>query len=893
MAKIENEKKPGATPAVTPPAKSSGAPANRAQGGKKSEHLFRFSRVDVDSADDEEKTIQVCFASEELVLRKATKFDEELGIATKGTKYWELLSHRKEDVDFSELDGGKGTVLDEHENSLQLGKVPRAKLSKDKVSRGLLKFDGLSELSNTRYEQMKRGERTGISTGYWHTAFVCDEGEKDGYPIKRVAWAADEISSVRNAADTNRAGVRRSAEGQWACLCCGNMFDRPKLDENFECGCETELRAKREAVKNRQARKPDDFQFKLKRDEADEVSFSDLRDMVSVAADSDKRFKSKRENGDIFSAFFVDDIVYDQDEEAWTAVIFNWWDSTVWEVAFELDGETVTLGEAVQGRMVQKFESIERAQKRAAVDFQKTTEAEKTAPTILTRKFMADDNKQITPELIVDSLETPAVQKALAEKGFIQRKTVEADAKTRTDKFKARNTEIASLATEFTKEFGNRVGRETRDGKKHPFYLRDKIHIASLEAQAMDDSKPDAEVRQIFRSKVDDLKRDSSAEPNLIEAVNAPNDVAAACDLFATIRRTVTEAHKRGAQSTGLKPYDGAEKEADEGIRRQLADIPGCHRILEQGGFILPHNARSRVQRKGGASGRLQRDFLAGEFTQAGALIAPEFMPWIDLLRNRIVLAELGATFLSGLTGPLTFPRLEASTVAQSLPEGAQLNAYDQVLGQIKMEPHRVGSRQYYSRLAVLQPSYDVESLIWNDHAEVRARYIDAMGINGTGAADQPLGILNQPGINQIVFGGTPTYAQLVSFRTLIRKFNVQGPLAFATTSVGQGRLAVLPKILVGATIVSNAAEAMWKGDELDGELLDTKAIASQQIPGDILLGGVYANLMIGLFGGIVSTVDNFTRADRDEIAITFNNYFDAAVRHAQAFTRSADSCNQ
>jgi len=888
MAKTENEKKPTGTPAVKLPAKSNTR-------GAKAEHLFRYSTVETDSADDDEKTIQVCFASEELVLRKATQFDEDLGIATKGTKYWELLSHRKEDVDFSELDGGKGTVLDEHENSLQIGKVPRAKRSKDNVSRAVLKFDGLSELSNTRYEQMKRGERTGISTGYWHTAFIADEGEKDGYPIKRLAWAADEISSVRTPADSNRAGVRRSAEGQWACLCCGNMFDRAMLDENFECGCEAEIRAKREAIKTRKAAKKSDFKFT--RDAADEVSFGELSQMVSVAADSDKRFKSKRENGDVFSAFFVQDIILDQDAGEWMAIIYNWMDSTYWEVVFEYEDEAVTLGEATEVKWVGSYQPVDsaksRAEKSRSVDSNKNTEAAKTAPNILTRKFMPEEIKTLTPELVIDSLETPAVQKALAEKGFIQRKTVEAETKTRSDRFKARNTEIATLATEFTKEFGNRVGRETRDGKKQPFYLRDKINIAALEAQAMDDSKPDAEVRQIFRSKVDDLKRDSSAEPNLIEAVNAPDEVANACDLFGAIRSMVKEAKKRGYASTGLKPFDGAEKEADEGIRAQLAEIPGCQRITEQGGFIMPHNARSRVQRKDLSGGRMKRDFLANDFATGGALVAPQFMPWIDLLRNRIALAELGATFLSGLTGPLVFPRLEASTVAQSLPEGAQLNAYDQVLGQIKMEPHRVGSRQYYSRLAVLQPSYDVESLIWNDHAQVRARYIDAMGINGSGAADQPLGILNQPGINQIIFGGTPSYSQIVSLRTLIRKFNVPGPLAFATTSVGQGRLAVLPKTLVGATVVSNSDEAIWKGDELDGTILDQKAIATQQIPGDILLAGVFENLMIGIFGGVVSVVDNWTRADRDEIAITFNNYFDVAVRHAQAFTRSADSCNQ
>jgi len=39
--------------------------------------------------------------------------------------------------------------------------------------------------------------------------------------------------------------------------------------------------------------------------------------------------------------------------------------------------------------------------------------------------------------------------------------------------------------------------------------------------------------------------------------------------------------------------------------------------------------------------------------------------------------------------------------------------------------------------------------------------------------------------------------------------------------------------------------------------------------------------------------LDNYTRAANDEVAITFNTYFDIAVRHAQAFCKSLDSCNQ
>ena len=907
-----------ATPEVKEktPAAVAAASTNRTKSN--AEHLFRFSTVDRDSADDDEKTIQVCFSSEELVLRKATEYDEQLGVAKKGTKYWELLSHRKGDADFSELDGGKGTVLDEHEDSLQLGKVPRAKRSKDSVGRAVLKFDGLSELSTTRYEQMKRGERTGISTGYWHTKFIGDEGEKEGHPIKRLAWAADEISSVRNAADKNRAGVRRSAEGQWACLDCGNMFDRAKLNENYECGCESDIRSKRDTVKDRKARKPNDFKFK--RDAEDEISFSDLATAVGMAVDSDKRFKSKRPNGDLVSAFFVDDIILDVDTGDWSAVIFNWYDGTFFAVEFDLeDDETVTLGEAVAGTYESNFiplDSSGRAsamptKKRSAVDLPKLSEAEKpaiVAPNILTRKIMADKTpEQIAqeaiaakPELVIDSLETPHVQRALKERGYRTKIELDAAAKTRDEKIAGRNKEILALETEFRSDASDLINhRKLADGKKEPFYVRDAIHLAAMEACAADDSKPDTEIRQIFRSKVDDLKRGAVSEENIKRAVaDAEIGLAGRCDdVFAVIKRTLAESHSKGTQSRSLMPA-GAELEYSDEIRTQFKSMPGCAHVADLGGFMSPPKQGRKwdgtiLERKS-RGGRMTRDALASDFGTVGAMIAPEFRPYIELLRNSTVLDKLGCTYIGGCNGEQVFPRQDAATVAQSVAEGSQLNPYDQTLGQIKMTPKRVGSRQYYSRLAVIQAVPGWEAMVWNDHAMVLAIYQDEMGINGTGAADQPVGILNQAGINQLIFGGTPTYNNILNFRTQIRKFNVPGQLAFTTTSVGQGRLAYLPAALNGSTVITQGElDAIWKGDEENGEMLGCKAVASQQIPGDILLAGVFSQLLMASWGGIFTTLDNYTRADRDEVAITFNTYFDIAVRHAEAFTRSLDTVNQ
>ena len=118
--------------------------------------------------------------------------------------------------------------------------------------------------------------------------------------------------------------------------------------------------------------------------------------------------------------------------------------------------------------------------------------------------------------------------------------------------------------------------------------------------------------------------------------------------------------------------------------------------------------------------------------------------------------------------------------------------------------------------------------------------------------------------------------------------------MAFATTSVGRGRLTVLPATLVGSTVVSGQTNALWVDQSDDSSrLIGRMAMDSQQIPGDILLAGVFKFLLLAQWGGINVLLNPYSRDDRDEWKLTLNAYMDVACRRAQAFNRSGDSCNQ
>lgn len=969
--------------------------------------LYRYFRVKAKDAEDD-STFQVRMSSEYPGEQRATEDEEKLGIAKRGEKYVEILSHEAGDVDLSRFTGdNRAPLLDEHKDNRHLGYVKTAALSNDKALRGVIVFDKVSKLSKTRCAEVKADSRVNFSLGYVHTGYLGTQTLDDGATGHRFSFRAVELSNVACPLDPSAQKGRSNKDCH--CIRCGDIYDRSELDDNFMCkDC-----AAAEDPGDAEERKAGERMFRVKsKDNEDRdfrISHRELDYKVKAALHSDKRFKKEDDAGNKNSSFHHHDTHQTSaDGSAFQAIVQHpaWSnDSKYYAVDFNFDGKDVELGEHTEVEPKQTWEAVERGlpfdartfrmdevmdedgtckrgkdskkpygeveyadpgyQKdgvhrypvdtkahakaalayasmpknkakysaadyekvmskikaackklgvevsdersqtadltRSQVDLPKITNDAPIVPQILTRsKIMTPEEIKaaLTPEIVTDSLDNVHVRAAIEKKGYIAKTEVEAAAKTKTEKLAARNKEIEALEKENCRDFGTRICfRSIADGKKEAQYLRDGIHIAAMECMAMDDSKPDTEVRQIFRSKVDDLKRDSVSEENVKKAANdAETGLAGQCDdMFGTIRRTLERAHKDGIVSNGLMP-DGAEKEYTEEMKKFYRNMPGSARIADLGGFAVPPSKGRAIR---GATARrlpsrMTRDALAMDFATAGAMIAPEFRPYIELLRNKIVLTNLGCTYLGGCAGEQVFPRQEAATVAQSVAEGTALLTYDQTLGQIKMSPHRVGSRQYYSRLALIQAPPDFESMVWNDHSKVLAIYVDEMGLAGTGNADQPVGVLNQPGIAQLIFGGTPTYQSILNFRTNIRKFNVDGPLSFVTTSVGQGRLAYLPAALNGSTVITQGElDALWKGDEIDGEMLGCKAIASQQIPGDILLAGVFEELILASWGGIFTILDNYTRAANDEVAITFNTYFDVAVRHAQAFCRSLDSANQ
>lgn len=437
--------------------------------------------------------------------------------------------------------------------------------------------------------------------------------------------------------------------------------------------------------------------------------------------------------------------------------------------------------------------------------------------------------------------------------------------------YKTRAKEITAIADAMIGDYGS------RDGGK----MADKIRSMANEALCGDETVQAFKVRCM-----EGVLKAKPAKPVGLEEVTDADGARTY-----SIQRGIQSAF-RNREKGGAGIPDGLEGEVhQEIVRRANADFGGLG--YEAQGFQVPHNATlggSRISRSDRR--RMTRDSQATIFGSGGAFVPTELrIPVIELLRNRMVLESSGLVrTISGLQGNLVIPRQEAAATAYSVSEIAALTASQQILGQIALSPKRVGSTQTYSKQLVMQSTPDAEAFIRDDHFKVIALQWDRLGLVGQGAASEPLGIFNTPGVQSIVFGATPTYIKIVSMETAIRNANVQDPLVYMSTPSTKGSLKTAAEALTGATTIGGSQNAIWKPDNT---VNGYPALDSNQIPGNVVMVGAQGQAIQAMWGGLDIVVDIYTKAGNAEVVVTFNTWGDFACRHPQAFCVSADAGNQ
>lgn len=454
--------------------------------------------------------------------------------------------------------------------------------------------------------------------------------------------------------------------------------------------------------------------------------------------------------------------------------------------------------------------------------------------------------------------------------------------------------------------------------------IRDIANLAGLSsAQAEDMVRQGVTVEQAFevgRKAVDErMKR-----PNPTVGVEMPKDSKRR---FSVARAIIAQSNDLEKEAQGWRNEDG--KPIDLGFERELLQEAQQKRFAGSGGkgSIMPYNVlgsldfhegrafESDVYQFSARADRL-RDAMqrtgidsatsttgqAFKFTQAG-----EFIP---LLRNKTSVMRAGATVLSGLTGPVSFPKQTATgAVAWSAENpGSDPSRTDWTTSTVSLSFKSVTRNTAFSRQVLFSAAsgnYAIDALIMDDLARTIALAIDAAALNGLGTSNQPLGLLQNTNIGSVTIGaagGAMTYAKWVDLETKIGDANAEtARMAYITNTKQRGtakKTAVLDNTASGVPVWQGPS-----GDQLfDGIVNGYRAIASNQVPRNLTKGssttvcsailfGAFEHLLVGLWGpGVETIVDPYSLKNQGMVEVAIWAYMDAASRYDTAFAAVLDA---
>jgi HK97 family phage major capsid protein len=265
-------------------------------------------------------------------------------------------------------------------------------------------------------------------------------------------------------------------------------------------------------------------------------------------------------------------------------------------------------------------------------------------------------------------------------------------------------------------------------------------------------------------------------------------------------------------------------------------------------------------------------------------LIAEDYRgnDFIDVLRNESSVMQAGATMLRGLQGNVVIPKKTAASSAGWIAtEGSAAAESEFTSGSVTMSPKVIGAFTDATRLLLQQSSLDVENLIRDDLTKSIATAIDLGALAGSGSSGQPTGIASTSGINTTTFAAAnPTWAEIVAMESAVANDNaLTGSLAYICRPADFGTLKTTEKATGTAQFVVSP----------DNSMNGYNVVRSNQVTSGDFYFGNFADLLIGMYGGLDITVDPYALSTSGGVRIVALQTVDVAVRHAVSFCKSSD----
>ncbi|MFM5422213.1 phage major capsid protein [Aeromonas veronii] len=306
------------------------------------------------------------------------------------------------------------------------------------------------------------------------------------------------------------------------------------------------------------------------------------------------------------------------------------------------------------------------------------------------------------------------------------------------------------------------------------------------------------------------------------------------------------------------------EIECSEAAQRQLGKTAQ--------GILIPDDVlSSRAFNAGGAA-----NTPAGAQSGQNLIDTTTAGSFIEMLRNRTTIMRLG-TPMGGLVGNVDVTRQTGGATAYWVGEGDNAQEGTPQIGQLELTPKTLAAYTDITRRLLKQSSPDAEGIVRRDLVNAMAQAIDYAGYYGSGAGNQPRGIKNYTGINAVDFAALwPSYAELVQMESEIAADNADiGQMGYIGNARFRGNCKTAPKFGTGTE------STIWEpGNTVNGYRTE---ITNQIANGDVFFGN-FADMLIGMWGGLDLTVDPYALSLSGGLRLVVFQDIDFVLRRVESF---------
>lgn len=301
--------------------------------------------------------------------------------------------------------------------------------------------------------------------------------------------------------------------------------------------------------------------------------------------------------------------------------------------------------------------------------------------------------------------------------------------------------------------------------------------------------------------------------------------------------------------------------DADQALCRSGEQMMRNANLDFGGGIVLPVENRG----DGGSTSTTPSStaIVAGTATFGAEAVATDTLNILGPLYDNLVLAQAGATMLTGLVGNLRLPTYSGSSAGWA-GEIASASDGKGSFADITFSPKRLTAYIDVSNQFLIQDSVNAEALLRQDLAMAIRQKLEATLLGtAAGSTTQPAGMFN--GVTDQI---TPTYKEMIKLEQTLEEKNVTGELHYIMSPA-------IKAALRGTAKDTGSGRFLMEGPDVNG----IPALVTNNAKGIVL--GNFADYVICQWGGIELIVDTLTKATEGTTRIVINSYWDAKPRRA------------